>query len=84
MNYNKKNNICQLTINKNLNQNETSNNYLRIPCDLERFVNTSTDKINKNDKTIYHFHGYVELDQDELIFLADYINWKYTIDKQRN
>ena len=67
MNYNKKNNICQLTINKNLNQNETSNNYLRIPCDLERFVNTSTDKINKNDKTIYHFHGYVELDQDELI-----------------
>ena len=51
MNYKENNNECQLYIDDFL-KNEKEINYLKIPCNLDKFVSTSTEiKVINNHNT---------------------------------
>ena len=67
------NNKCQMSIYDLLNneqnmQNSKHDNFLKIPSNLDRFINTSTDIVTSdNGRKIYRFFGYVELSDNDYI-----------------
>lgn len=68
MNYKENSNECQMSIDDFLKEKNTAKcKYLKIPSNLERFVNTSTDIKTINNKTAYCFNGYIELLTSELL-----------------
>ena len=68
MNYNDNNNECQMSIYDFLKEERTNKvNYLKIPSNLERFINTSTELKLVNGNNTYIFNGYIEILECELI-----------------